>query len=88
MPGEAIVEATESGPAPAHFSYHDINVVSFDGITPHLKVSLSIQDPGAMGYWNPMMYPLSLIPITKLFISYASNECVMCLRFQEYRTEA
>ncbi|VDN01607.1 unnamed protein product [Thelazia callipaeda] len=28
--------------APAHFHYHDINVVSFDGLTPHLKLSASL----------------------------------------------
>ncbi|VDK66169.1 unnamed protein product [Onchocerca ochengi] len=28
--------------APAHFHYHDINIVSFDGLTPHLKLSASL----------------------------------------------
>lgn len=28
--------------AQAHFHYHDINVVSFDGLTPHLKLSASL----------------------------------------------
>uniref|UniRef100_A0A0R3RQI9 CCR4-NOT transcription complex subunit 1 n=1 Tax=Elaeophora elaphi TaxID=1147741 RepID=A0A0R3RQI9_9BILA len=27
---------------PAHFHYHDINIVSFDGLTPHLKLSASL----------------------------------------------
>lgn len=27
---------------PAHFHYHDINVVSFDGLTPHIKMSPSL----------------------------------------------
>uniref|UniRef100_A0A914RM99 CCR4-NOT transcription complex subunit 1 domain-containing protein n=1 Tax=Parascaris equorum TaxID=6256 RepID=A0A914RM99_PAREQ len=26
----------------AHFHYHDINVVSFDGLVPHLKMSASL----------------------------------------------
>lgn len=26
----------------AHFHYHDINIVSFDGLTPHLKLSASL----------------------------------------------
>ena len=39
LPGsEPAQEQPEVGPSPAHFAYHDINVVSFDGIVPHLKI--------------------------------------------------